>query len=66
MPRLSKGKDRLATIAGMVPPPGARGGGCPFADRCPRALPRCRGEMPWLTPMESADHRAACWNPVPS
>jgi len=66
MPRLSKGKDRLATIPGMVPPPGARGVGCPFSDRCPRALPRCRGEMPWLTPMESADHLAACWNPVPS
>jgi peptide/nickel transport system ATP-binding protein len=66
MPRLSKGKDRLATIPGRVPPPGARGVGCPFSDRCPRALPRCRGEMPWLTPMESADHRAACWNPVPT
>ena len=66
MPRLSKGKDRLATIPGMVPPPGARGMGCPFCDRCPRALPRCRGEMPALLPMESPEHRAACWNPVPS
>jgi oligopeptide/dipeptide ABC transporter ATP-binding protein len=66
MPRLSKGKDRLATIPGMVPPPGARGMGCPFCDRCPRALPRCQGEMPALLPMESPEHRAACWNPVPS
>ena len=66
IPRLSKGKDRLATIPGMVPPPGTRGTGCPFSDRCPRALPRCRGEMPSLLPMESLEHRAACWNPVPS
>jgi ABC-type dipeptide/oligopeptide/nickel transport system ATPase component len=40
--------------------------GCPFCDRCPRALPRCQGEMPALLPMESPEHRAACWNPVPS
>ncbi len=66
VPRLSKGKDRLATIPGMVPPPGARGAGCPFADRCPRVLPRCREEMPWPTIMGSPDHRAACWNAVPS
>ncbi|MCI0431446.1 MAG: ABC transporter ATP-binding protein [Rhodospirillales bacterium] len=66
MPRLSKGKDRLATIPGMVPSPEARGGACAFADRCPRVLRRCREEMPRLAPMENADHRAACWNPVPS
>ncbi len=66
MPRLSRGKDRLATIPGMVPAPGARGAGCPFRDRCPRALPRCAGEMPRLAPAGDADHRAACWNPVPA
>ncbi|HXV26199.1 MAG TPA: ABC transporter ATP-binding protein [Alphaproteobacteria bacterium] len=66
MPRLSKGKDRLATISGMVPSPSARGRGCAFADRCPRVLPRCREEMPSLSPTESADQCAACWNPVPS
>ncbi len=66
MPRLSKGKDRLATIPGMVPPPGLRGAGCPFADRCARVLPRCRDEMPPMTAMTSRDHHAACWNPVPS
>jgi oligopeptide/dipeptide ABC transporter ATP-binding protein len=66
VPRLSRGKDRLATIPGMVPPPGTRGVGCPFSDRCPRVLERCREEMPPLALVEDAGHRAACWNPVPS
>ena len=65
VPRLSRGKDRLATIPGMVPPPGTRGEGCPFTDRCPRVLDRCRQEMPPLGLVEDLDHRAACWNPVP-
>jgi peptide/nickel transport system ATP-binding protein len=65
VPRLSRGKDRLATIPGTVPPPGTRGEGCPFTDRCPRVLDRCRQEMPPLGLVEDLDHRAACWNPVP-
>ena len=66
VPRLSRGKNRLVTIPGVVPPPGTRGVGCPFSDRCPRVLPRCRQEMPALAAIESSDHHAACWNPVPS
>jgi oligopeptide/dipeptide ABC transporter ATP-binding protein len=53
---------RLPTIPGMVPPPGARGTGCSFAERCSRALPRCRAERPPLLP-HRPDHDAACWNP---
>ncbi|MFE7464104.1 ABC transporter ATP-binding protein [Streptomyces sp. NPDC057499] len=34
--------ERLPTVPGSVPPPGARTGGCPFADRCPHAAPECR------------------------
>jgi peptide/nickel transport system ATP-binding protein len=52
----------LPTIPGTVPPPGKRGRGCCFADRCARALPRCRLEVP---PLTGDDHLAACWNPVP-
>ncbi|MFF2324534.1 MULTISPECIES: ABC transporter ATP-binding protein [unclassified Streptomyces] len=34
----------LPAIAGSVPAPGARSGGCPFADRCAHAAAVCRTE----------------------
>ena len=49
-PRLVPKGGKLPTIAGTVPPPGRRGTGCSFADRCPRVLPRCRSERPELAP----------------
>jgi peptide/nickel transport system ATP-binding protein len=63
-PRLVPKGGKLATIPGTVPPPGRRAVGCSFAERCPRALPRCRAERPKLTPTE-ANQWAACWNPMP-
>jgi oligopeptide/dipeptide ABC transporter ATP-binding protein len=60
--RAIKGK-RLPTISGLVPPPGQRGVGCNFADRCPRVLERCRVEAPPLAPISG--RLTACWNPVP-
>ncbi|MFF3501588.1 ABC transporter ATP-binding protein [Streptomyces sp. NPDC003247] len=36
--------ERLPALPGSVPPPGSRGAGCPFADRCPHAAPECRTE----------------------
>jgi oligopeptide/dipeptide ABC transporter ATP-binding protein len=62
-PRRAAKGERLASIPGLVPPPGARGTGCSFAARCPRALDRCRAELPRL--ILSAGTAAACWNPVP-
>ena len=64
MPRLAPKGGKLPTIPGTVPPPGKRGQGCSFAERCARALPRCRGERPELVPV-GEDHAAACWNPTP-
>jgi peptide/nickel transport system ATP-binding protein len=64
MPRLAPKGGKLPTIPGTVPPPGKRGLGCSFADRCARVLPRCRGERPALTPVGD-NHTAACWNPTP-
>ncbi|MEX2649151.1 MAG: ABC transporter ATP-binding protein [Alphaproteobacteria bacterium] len=55
---------RLPMIPGMVPPPGRRGVGCAFADRCSRVLERCRTERPDLGPV-APGHDAACWNPAP-
>ena len=37
---------------------------CPFAPRCPNVLEKCRQVMPPLAPMGSANHLAACWNPM--
>ncbi|QIG48585.1 ABC transporter ATP-binding protein [Nordella sp. HKS 07] len=61
-PRHARRGQTLTTIPGTVPPPGERGRGCSFAERCDRALPRCRHDVPSLT---GDGHRAACWNPVP-
>jgi len=61
-PRKARRGEPLPTIPGTVPPPRNRGQGCSFAERCPRALPRCRLDVP---PLVGGDHLAACWNPVP-
>jgi oligopeptide/dipeptide ABC transporter ATP-binding protein len=62
-PRHARKGERLPTISGLVPPPGQRGIGCNFADRCPRALEKCHNEAPPLAPISG--RLAACWNPVP-
>jgi oligopeptide/dipeptide ABC transporter ATP-binding protein len=61
-PRLARRGGLLPTIPGMVPPPGRRGAGCSFAERCPRALPRCPAERPSLAAVATG-HESACWNP---
>jgi len=68
MPRLAKRRERLPTIPGMVPSPADRGDFCPFAERCPRVLGRCRTEMPPLAVPpdgQAAGRSVACWNPEP-
>ena len=62
-PRLGHKRPVLATIPGIVPPPGQRGTGCYFAARCPRALDQCLAAIPPLEPVVPG-HDAACWNPV--
>ena len=62
-PRRAKKGERLPSIPGIVPPPGRRGAGCSFADRCARVTGRCRIELPLL--VASGARAAACWNPVP-
>lgn len=63
-PRLAPKGSKLPTIPGMVPPPGRRGIGCSFAERCPNVEPHCRTERPVLAALEKG-HMAACWNPMP-
>ena len=62
-PRHTKKDQRLPSIPGLVPPPGHRGVGCSFAERCPRMLEKCRHEIPLMAP--ASGRAAACWNPVP-
>ena len=62
-PRHARKGERLASIPGLVPPPGQRSRGCSFADRCPRALEKCRHEAPPLA--RQSGRAVACWNPVP-
>ncbi len=62
LPKLGERGRRPPSIPGMVPPPGARGQGCSFAERCPRVLERCRNERPPLAD-HGTGHLAACWNP---
>ena len=67
LPRLGRRGQKIPGIPGVVPPPGARGPGCTFADRCPHVLERCRIEnpplQPWGSPAMPDDHPVACWNP---
>lgn len=52
-----------APIGGTPPDPAAPSPGCPFAPRCPIALPHCRTEPPALLPVDqpsAAGHRVAC------
>jgi oligopeptide/dipeptide ABC transporter ATP-binding protein len=51
----------LTTIPGQPPSPGAGGAGCPFAERCPEAFDRCRGEDPMLRPLRDSGQAVACW-----
>lgn len=37
--------------------------GCPFLNRCDRALPRCKKDRPSLM-FSSNNHRVACFNPI--
>jgi oligopeptide/dipeptide ABC transporter ATP-binding protein len=51
----------LPTIAGSVPPLGARGEHCLFATRCPRSDMRCQKAAPLMSLGGDAQELAACW-----
>ncbi|MER8084951.1 ABC transporter ATP-binding protein [Streptomyces sp. NPDC094048] len=52
-PSVRERYEELPAIPGSVPPPGARGSGCPFADRCAHAAEVCRTEPVVLLPPSS-------------
>ena len=59
IPALTKEKERLHPIKGVVPDPYNIPQGCPFITRCPHAMDVCQ-EMPPLDEVEP-NHKAACW-----
>ena len=54
---LAEPRARLATIAGSIPHPYARPGGCPFHPRCNDASPAC---APGRSPPKSRSARSRC------
>lgn len=62
VPSLESRGERLASIPGSPPKPGATVKGCSFAPRCANAQPKCLAE----TPQESTvgdHHQVSCWFP---
>jgi oligopeptide/dipeptide ABC transporter ATP-binding protein len=60
IPALTRKKERLKPIKGMVPDPYNLPNGCPFEPRCPEAMEICREQMPPLREIRP-QHRVACW-----
>ena len=61
IPSIVDERTRLAQIDGTMPRLDSIPGGCAFHPRCPRAIERCRHELPVLTIVGAT--RAACWRP---
>jgi peptide/nickel transport system ATP-binding protein len=59
VPRLGRGRGRLATIPGTVPDLADLPHGCTFAGRCPLAIEDCSAAPPRQMPV-SPGHSAAC------
>jgi len=53
-------KRQRIVLPGDVPSPASVPPGCPFHPRCPKAMPRCRTDVPTLREVEPA-HHVSCW-----
>ena len=60
IPKLGEKVERLATIPGTVPSPYEEIVGCPFQNRCPYVMERCRREFPALYTL-GPGHVARCF-----
>ncbi len=71
IPSMTRERDRLLAIEGVVPSQFEILPGCPFRPRCARAIARCAADTPtlaWKAAVEGAGartHLASCWNPLP-
>lgn len=62
-PRFGERVKRLATIEGSVPAPHELPKGCPFVNRCTRAVSECPAIKPQLIEVKPG-HKVACFNPL--
>jgi len=62
IPSIVDERARLAQIDGTMPRLDAVPGGCAFHPRCPRAVERCRHDLPVLAAVGAT--QTACWRPV--
>lgn len=60
VPALGKGKERLATIPGVVPSLFNIPEGCPYYDRCPDVRTECKEKLPAMTEVGEG-HWVRCW-----
>ena len=60
IPRLGGGLARLTAIEGQPPDLASLPAGCSFQPRCPKALDRCREDVPPSFDIGAA-HTARCW-----
>ncbi len=60
IPRITKERDPLETIEGMVPNPTERIEGCSFSPRCPYATAQCRKAEPPVTEL-AGGRLVRCW-----
>ena len=60
IPKLGERIERLHTIPGSVPSPYEEIVGCPFQNRCPYVMDRCRREFPALYTL-GPGHQARCF-----
>lgn len=61
-PKVGERRDKLQTIEGSVPAPHEYPAGCPFVNRCTRAVSQCQTLKPPVVEV-SPGHKVACFNP---
>ncbi len=59
IPRITADRQQLDPIAGMVPSPFRRPGGCPFHPRCTQRMPQCSSVVPAVTQLGD-EHQVRC------
>jgi oligopeptide/dipeptide ABC transporter ATP-binding protein len=57
MPEEHYSRDPLRVVPGITPDPRGPEPGCPFAPRCPLAVPKCRADVPSLREEGKGRHR---------
>ncbi|MGN1230820.1 MAG: ABC transporter ATP-binding protein, partial [Anaerotignum sp.] len=60
IPKITKEREPLSTIEGMVPNPTEKIEGCSFWPRCPKATEKCKKDAPPMVEI-GEDRKVRCW-----